>query len=231
MLSATLLNMTVPNSSSMPKSGLFMVRNDTQAKLLENPVSVNTMLPFWQSESSIAEAARELGQSINSVHYRVGRLLDAGLLVVSRTLPRAGRPIKFYRTAAGSFLIPDRFRQSAADETLLAELGPTLVKLARGQNQADDKTVGRCLRLDQDCRLVSERYRTAPDGKISLGRGENADQVKSVQYGSILLSADDAALFESQLKALIDRFTRHESLRPDRGMKEYVFIAALARTA
>lgn len=69
----------------------------------------------------MAEVARELGVDPGSVLYRVRRLLDAGLLIVSRTTPRAGRPVRHYCASASGFFAPFRLTDAASLEELMRE--------------------------------------------------------------------------------------------------------------
>jgi hypothetical protein len=64
--------------------------------------------PFVRRDASVAEAAREIGQPIQRVHYRVQRLLGFGLLEVASVEERSGRPVKRYRSTATAYRIPAR---------------------------------------------------------------------------------------------------------------------------
>lgn len=62
--------------------------------------------PFLGRDRTVSAVAAELEVSPNSLLYRVRRMLDAGLLQVVATRPRAGRPIKVYRTSHDGYRVP-----------------------------------------------------------------------------------------------------------------------------
>lgn len=54
----------------------------------------------------MSDAAEALGVKLNAMHYRVGQLLDLGLLEVVGLVKRKGRAVKLYGPTAGEFLVP-----------------------------------------------------------------------------------------------------------------------------
>jgi len=74
------------------------------------------------AEHSLSELQRMLAMPLPKLHYHVRRLLDAGLLTVSRTQPRAGRPVQFYRAVAERFLVPLDASPALPGDGLAAEL-------------------------------------------------------------------------------------------------------------
>ena len=82
------------------------VRDPLAGRLLSDPASIEFLVPFLAREASISGAARELGRPLEAVRYRVRRFVRAGLLEVIREVPRAGRPIRIYRTVADGFVVP-----------------------------------------------------------------------------------------------------------------------------
>ncbi len=59
-------------------------------------------------ERSVSEAALQLGETPTATYKRVQRFLNLGLLKVTRSQPRAGKAIRYYRATAESFFIPFR---------------------------------------------------------------------------------------------------------------------------
>lgn len=53
----------------------------------------------------MGELARELNLPLAKVHYHATKLVDCGLLQVSRVEPRQGRPVKYYKAIAEAFLV------------------------------------------------------------------------------------------------------------------------------
>ena len=90
----------------MSSRSVRRVESPEAADILIDPGSLRLLSPFWGCERSVAEAAAELGVKPNTLLKQVKRLEAAGLLCVSRTRPRRGRPIKLYRTVADIFFVP-----------------------------------------------------------------------------------------------------------------------------
>lgn len=61
---------------------------------------------FLRSESSVSQAAEVVGAELDEVYYRVRKLERLGILEVTSTESRAGRPIKRYRASAQAFFVP-----------------------------------------------------------------------------------------------------------------------------
>jgi hypothetical protein len=81
------------------------ISSRAEATALDHPVRSRLLMACALRERSLSDLAKELGQPLPKLHYHLGRLVDCGLLRPSRTEPRAGRPIRYYRAAAESFLI------------------------------------------------------------------------------------------------------------------------------
>jgi hypothetical protein len=83
-----------------------VVSDPTQARFLTDPAKKRFFLPFLARERRIAQAAGELGCSINRMLYQVRTLLDCGLVQVVREEPRAGRAVRVYRSVHDSYFVP-----------------------------------------------------------------------------------------------------------------------------
>src|SRR5215469_18948907 len=86
-------------------SRAYRISGRVEAAALDHPVRSRLLMACAGRERSLTELTKEIGQPLNKLHYHVGRLTAAGLLRQSRTEARAGRPIRYYRAIAGSFLI------------------------------------------------------------------------------------------------------------------------------
>lgn len=78
------------------------------------------LLSVFMDEASLSGAAEKLGMSLPALSYRVKKLLELGLLQISRVEKRKGSPVKYYRTVAEHFFVPFRVTPSATLENLLA---------------------------------------------------------------------------------------------------------------
>lgn len=82
------------------------VTDQRQARLLTDPRSAALIYPFLGRERATAEAATDAHCAITTIAYRVRVLRDAGLLEVTRTSRRAGRPITYYRSNQDAYHVP-----------------------------------------------------------------------------------------------------------------------------
>jgi DNA-binding transcriptional ArsR family regulator len=116
-------------------SSAHRVTAGEQAAALDHALRSRLLLACARTDRSLTELARELGQPLPKLHYHVGRLVEAGLLRVSRVEPRSGRSIRRYRAIAEAFLVsladvPEpvgerwarELRQSLAEQTRRLDL-------------------------------------------------------------------------------------------------------------
>ena len=103
---ANLLKMKHEDLGRLSGDDALEVTNPEQVRLLTDPVSKSYFKPFLGQALSVSEAADVSGCSLSTMLYRVRTFLDAGLLEITRTQKRKGRPIKVYRAVANAFFIP-----------------------------------------------------------------------------------------------------------------------------
>ncbi|MEW1956677.1 hypothetical protein [Kineococcus sp. NPDC059986] len=114
-----------PFSRRDPGARARTVRSEVAARFLSTPGSLRYFAPFLARETTAGQVARDLGVDIGSVTYRIRRMLDLDLLAHTRTTPRAGRPVRHYRSVADAVFVPlvlttaeslaEVFRSSRAD--------------------------------------------------------------------------------------------------------------------
>jgi DNA-binding transcriptional ArsR family regulator len=92
------------------------------ASALEHPRSRQIVLEVVAGARSLQELADVTGLSLSLLHYHVKRLQRFGLIRVSRTDKRAGRPVNRYRAVARRFLVPEYLTTRARDAKLGREL-------------------------------------------------------------------------------------------------------------
>lgn len=150
---------------SVEQSSALKVAGAVRVAAFENPLRCRVLITCVREERSLSDLQRVLGQPLPRLHYHVRRLLDAGLLTVARSQPRAGRPVRFYRAVAESFLVPQdslpalpsaewaaELRQSLHNETVHggepallygpgAEDGSLLVRLVRSDPAAPSRAM------------------------------------------------------------------------------------------
>lgn len=76
-----------------------------EAAALDHPLRSRLLMACVRHERNLTELVRELDQPLGKLHYHMGQLINAGLLVVGKIEHRPGRPIRYYRAVAKTFLI------------------------------------------------------------------------------------------------------------------------------
>ncbi len=108
------------------QSSELRIADPARAAAFENPFRVRVLIACGQRERSLSDLRVLFGTSFARLHHHVARLLAANLLVVSRTQPRAGRPVQFYRAVAERFVVPQESLPTLPSEVWSAELRQSL---------------------------------------------------------------------------------------------------------
>lgn len=184
------------------------IANQAEAAALDHPVRSRLLMACAGRERCLTELAKEIGEPLPKLHYHLGRLLDAGLLRPCRTEPRAGRPIRYYRAVAESFLIS------------LADMGEPV---SEGWN----RELRRSLAEQANRRELSLLYHTDEAGRFRVrlvdpeGRGRSG---RAFDYWKVLrLTPEQRVALAAELAAVI---TRYETTSP--GGEPFFVHAAFA---
>jgi DNA-binding transcriptional ArsR family regulator len=110
---------------------VLWVDDPEAAKALTDKRMWTLLSVFINHETSLKVAAGKLKMSLPALSYRVRKLLDLGLLEVSRIEKRKGSPIKYYRTVAEHFFVPFRMTSSDTLESLLESISAGFEKRFR----------------------------------------------------------------------------------------------------
>ncbi|RIH76715.1 hypothetical protein Mterra_03845 [Calidithermus terrae] len=95
------------------------VEQPQAAEVLTDPKAAGFLFPFLLGEHSPSSAARLLGVKLNVLMYWVRRFLAHGLLEHTRTEPRGGRAVRYYRAVANAFFVPFKALSRGDLETFL----------------------------------------------------------------------------------------------------------------
>jgi hypothetical protein len=114
---AKLLSMT----ADFENSPWFEVQNNQQAQLLHSANHFLFFRPFFTQENTVSQAAKTIGVSVLKMYRKVQQLETAGLLVQTRLEARAGKAVKYYKSVADRFFVPNRLLSAENFETLLLE--------------------------------------------------------------------------------------------------------------
>ncbi|HVV65075.1 MAG TPA: winged helix-turn-helix domain-containing protein [Rhizomicrobium sp.] len=116
------------------QSTAYRIRAGKQAAAIDHPVRSRLLMACARRERSLTELARDLGQPLSKLHYHLALLKGSGLVRVSRVQRRSGRPIRYYRAIAGSFLVSLADVPEPAGEKWSRELRESLTRQAnRGE--------------------------------------------------------------------------------------------------
>lgn len=149
--------MTPQDSSRRTEHG-WEVGTAEQAGLLSDPAARTYFVPFLARARSVKAAAEEVGCRLDAMYYRVRRFVRAGLLRVVEVTPRAGRPIKLYRSVADAFYIPFRLTPYAEIEE----------RIRRDVQAEDARLVVALARAVRASGLEGRRLYRAPDGEVMM---------------------------------------------------------------
>ncbi len=116
-----LLRMQSPKQSS-----LYRVADAAQAAAFANPLRRRLLIACAREERSLTELARMLHAPMGKLHYHAARLLESGLLAITRSVPRGGRPVRYYRAIAERFEVPYEFLPELPAENWSTSLRATL---------------------------------------------------------------------------------------------------------
>ncbi len=112
--------MTREDYGRPPTEAFHTVTDPEQARLLSNPKTFEFFEPFVAREQSAGTAAAAVGCALDTMLYRIKTFLKAGLLQIIRSEKRAGRPIKYYRSAFDAYFVPFEVTPFAELEERLA---------------------------------------------------------------------------------------------------------------
>jgi hypothetical protein len=177
-------------------SRAYRISSRAEAAALDHPVRSRVLMACALRERSLTALAKEIGQPLPKLHYHVGRLIACGLLREGRVERRAGRPIRYYRAAAESFLIS------------LADMGESV-------SESWNRELRRSLAEQANRRDLSLFYHTDEAGRFRVrlidpeGRGRRSS---AFDYWKVLrLTAEQRAALAEELSALITRYEASQS--------------------
>lgn len=91
-------------SKTAQKPRILTIRRDDQKRAIASPLRMELIGLFVDREKlSVAEIAERMGRPASAIHYHVGVLLEAGLLLRAGARRDSRRPEALYRPAADLF--------------------------------------------------------------------------------------------------------------------------------
>jgi hypothetical protein len=189
------------------------VTTEEQAALLTEPRTAHWIHPFLAREQSATLAAEAAGTSLETMLYRIRRLTGAGLLTVTRSEHRGGRPVKHYRSVADAFFVPFHLTSFAGlEESLEAQAFGEMRRVfrARARLMRESRWLGRRIYRDADSEEVSTE--TSSDPHVSLDLKAAGVPAAFDVMGDMFLSYEEARQLQRDLADLWQRY-RHPERR------------------
>lgn len=191
--------------------------------------------PFLGQETSVGEAARQVGVTVQVMHYWVGRLVALGLVQVTREEPRRGRAIKHYRAVADAFFVPFAATPVETLEALLTQHDAwQQARFTRGLVKAFLEGV-------DDPLAWGVKVRAGGGRALEWGREDSSATCPLLEalqsawappvfasWQSLALTHEEAKDLQKDLRAVWERYEK--KLKSKGGSKRYVLRLGLAPT-
>ncbi|MDX2005607.1 MAG: ArsR family transcriptional regulator [Meiothermus sp.] len=168
--------------------------------------------PFMRGSATVKQAADEFGQPIQTMHYRVEQMAQAGMLEVAEVQGRRGRPIKHYRATAAAFQVATRLVPSRILEALENQISwkvgfEQALEQVTEDRHYPDQVVMYYLEAD-DILVWSDR----PEGKLEAPAvlADDAPAVLNHWSGAVYLDKADAKAFQRELWELYERYAHRQ---------------------
>ena len=108
---------------------VFTARTPEQARLLQDMLYVGLLGRLLKGDASAGEVARETSRTLQQVHHKLTRMLQAGLIEVRGERTRGGRPVKIYGAVAREYRVPFALTDAATVGELIQESHRPLLDL------------------------------------------------------------------------------------------------------
>ena len=205
--------MTEQNESSP-----LTITTPEAARLLLEPKHARFIAPFLGRERLVAEVTREIGAPLSTTFRHVTRYCEVGILKVTREQTRKGRTLKFYRTVADAFFVPNRLQRTSHDAWL--------DKLERAAKRGVEHVYGEHLAawgeliFRNEAGIFSTSLARAPGQPVtSLAPG--APAMLTTAHDAVYLDFADAKRLQQDLHALLETYAAK------RGAQRYLLRLSL----
>lgn len=181
-----------------------IIRDHLGVDLLLNLNAISRLGPFLHAEHTLGSAARAAKVPASSLAYWVQRFLTAGLIEITRVVPRAGKPIPHYRAVSSEFQVPfDAMPPGTRDEFLLRGRKFAFDQLIAASNHAAGRELAN----------AGIRVAASSETGVEINFIEPADVAPgpgTEWWGNCLLTAEEADEVTRTLKDLQERFGRDQ---------------------
>lgn len=195
-------------------SNSVQLSTEAQARVLMDPINQKILDVLLTRDASARELVDLTHLPMHRVHYRLKLLLEHDFVLIKETLRRAGRPIRVYRAAAQSWVLPFELTPSSdlADfvgksseqwlkqvfqpiankigqpvHFLFARHGPGPAYLDPKMSPQDQKQMDRFLIHTQDFLIDPEKVEALKAAVIQVIKEHQTDTGKTVSLGIFAL--------------------------------------------
>ena len=190
--------MTEQNESSP-----LTVTSPEAARLLLEPKHARFIAPFLARERLVTEVAQEIGAPLSTTFRHVTRYCEVGILEVTREQTRKGRTLKFYRTVADAFFVPNRLQRTSHDAWL--------DKLERAAKRGVEHVYGEHLAawgeliFRNEAGIFSTSLARAP-GQPVTSLEPDAPAMLTTAHDAVYLDFAEAKRLQQDLHALLETY-------------------------
>lgn len=186
----------------------MVLNSPLAARILADPDIAVFIKPFMRGSTTVKAAAEEFNLPLQTMHYRVEQMVQAGMLEVVQLEERRGRPIKHYQATATVFQvateqIPPRILQALNEQLSWKTSFEQGLRQTRGVKEYDDKVVMSYLEED-DILIWSEESGEKRVPPLELA--PNSPAVLSIWSGAVYLDRADAKAFQQGLWELYEQY-------------------------
>jgi hypothetical protein len=176
------------------------ITNLEAATFLVSGTHVDYLLPFFEKECSLSEAAKSQGVSLAKMRYWVDRMEALGLIKHTKTVTRKGSPIKYYFRVADEYKVSLSRIPTASLEELLEQKEQRLVK--RGYQYMAKAVVS------HDCEWYAHYYleNGNPTAKTKPERGTAEDAKVFSYWMMLLLKPEQSKALRAELRDIQERY-------------------------
>lgn len=170
---------------------------------------VDYLLPFFEKECSLSEAAKECEVSLAKMRYWVGKMEELGLIRHTKTVKRKGSPIKYYFRVADEYKVPLKGIPINSLEEMFEQKEQRLVK------RSYKARVQAIMNHDSDWYVHYYLENGNPTSKTKPERGTVEDAKALSYWMALYLTSDQAKDLRAELRDLQMRYARfhEENLR------------------
>ena len=190
------------------------IESSKAAKVLLDYLELKLLEPFFQEPCSVSNAAKVLSMDIKQLHYHVQHFVDLGLLKITSTEKRPGRPIKLYQTVAQGFFVPFTLANvENLEDFSIAFTKPVQQELAHGIVKALIDTIPDLvswgINVTRDPKLGMQYFPAPKPGDATLFTIMVSDEnfpAASDRWHYLELNHKDAKEFEKEMQALVEYY-------------------------